>query len=849
MNSLALAWKLARRELRGGLKGFRIFFLCLLLGTAAIAGVESLSDAFLTGLRESGQTFLGGDVAVTLVHRPVTPQERAFLERYGRLSNNISMQSMTFALRDGKQSERELVEVKAVNKAWPLFGAPSFTPAQSLGDILHCEDDGICGAAAEQTLLDRLHVKRGDLLKLGAATFRVIATLNSEPDRISMGFSLGPHILISTQALAGTKLEQPGSLIDYTYRLAFTPNAVKRGATIESFKADAAKAFPDAGWQIRDRNDAAPGIRRFVEQVAMFLTLVGLTALGVGGVGASEAVSAFLDRKRFDIAILKSLGADGRLVFLTFFLQVMAIALAALILGVAIGATAPFLLAYFYADVLPLPPALGIYPGPLLLAAGFGLLSAIAFSVPPLGRAREIPPASLLRETVAPDRMRLRPIYLLAAGAAGLGIVGLMLVLAPSPLYAGEFLVAAIVLLVLLRLVAGALMWTLRRLPRPRSPLVRLAVGDLTRPGAATQGVVTALGLGLTLLSTIILLDRTMAAEVNEALPSRAPSFFFVDIQPDQIADFDRTIAAFRTQQDYKRTPMIRGRITSLNGVPSAQAKVDPDVKWALSGDRGITYATVPPPGTVITSGTWWAANYTGSTLISLDEEVAKGTGLKVGDSMSLNVLGRQIDGRIANLRKVDFRSGGQNFILVLSPGLIDKAPHSFLATVRVAPSQENAMYMAVTEKFPNISAVRVKDAIAQVNTLLQQLAQGIRAASLVTILAGLLVLAGTIAAGARTRLYDATVLKVVGATRAQIALVYVLEYGLLGVTTGIIALGAGTLAAGMIARQILDTSFVFDAQAALWTVAGGGAATLLFGLFGAIAALNARPAQRLRNA
>jgi putative ABC transport system permease protein len=420
VNSFSLAWKMARRELRGGLKGFRIFFFCLLLGTAAIAGVESLSDAFLTGLRDSGQTFLGGDVSVTLVHRPATAQEHAFLERYGRLSSNVSMQSMAYALRDGRSAERELVEVKAVNNTWPLYGAPGFTPAQNLADILHCEDDGICGAAAEQTLLDRLHARRGDLIRLGNATLRIIATLDSEPDRISMGFSLGPHILISTRALEGTGLEQPGSLINYTYRLAFAPNAKERGATIESFKTDATRAFPDAGWQIRDRNDAAPGIRRFVEQVAMFLTLVGLTALGVGGVGASEAVSAFLDRKRFDIAILKSLGADGRLVFLTFFLQVMAIALAALVVGVAIGATAPFLLGYFYADILPLPPTMGIYPGPLLLAAGFGLLSAIAFSVPPLGRAREIPPASLLRETVAPDRTRLRPIYLLASGAAGL---------------------------------------------------------------------------------------------------------------------------------------------------------------------------------------------------------------------------------------------------------------------------------------------------------------------------------------------------------------------------------------------------------------------------------------------
>ncbi|HXL71073.1 MAG TPA: FtsX-like permease family protein, partial [Rhizomicrobium sp.] len=333
-----------------------------------------------------------------------------------------------------------------------------------------------------------------------------------------------------------------------------------------------------------------------------------------------------------------------------------------------------------------------------------------------------------------------------------------------------------------------------------------------------------------------------------DSLPSRAPSFFFVDIQPGQVQDFDRTIESFKTAQDYKRTPMIRGRITSLNGVPSAQAKVKSDVKWALSGDRGITYAATPPKGTVITDGKWWPANYDGPTLISLDQEVAKGTGLKIGDAMSLNVLGRQIDARIANLRKVDFSTGGQNFMLVLSPGLIDKAPHSFLATVKIDGPDENRMYLAVTDKFPNISTVRVKDAIAQVDTLLQQLAEGIRIASLITILAGLLVLAGTIAAGARTRLYDATVLKVVGATRLQIALVYVLEYGVLGITTGIIALFAGTLAANVIATQLLETPFVFDASAVLWTVVGGGGVTLLFGLLGAIAALNARPAARLRN-
>ena len=845
MQTFALAWRQARRELRGGLVGFRIFFMCVALGTAAIAGVGSLSGAFLSGLRDQGQTLLGGDVAVEL-RQPANAKEMAFFAAHGRVSASASMQAMAFALKEGRQDQRQLVNIKAVDKAWPLFGAPKYSNPLKGADAVACEDDGICGAAAEQSLLDRLKIRRGDLMRVGDATLRLITVLESEPDRISAGFSLGPHVLVSEAALAKMNLVQPGSLVEYTYRVAFKPGS---STSIESFKADADKAFHDDGWRIRDRNDAAPGIRRFVEQVTMFLTLVGLTAMGVGGVGASEAVSAFLDRKRFDIAILKSLGADGREVFLICFLQVMAITIGALLLGLIVGATAPYGLAYFYADVLPLPPTLGIYPGALALAAGFGLLAAIAFSVPPLGRAREIPPASLLRENVEPPTKRPPLPYLLTAAAAAAGIAILMLLFSPSPLYAGELLLGAVVLLGLLRGVSQGIGWLLARMPRPKSPLARLALGDLTRPGAATGGVITALGLGLTLLATVSLLDRSITNEVSQSLPGRAPSFFFVDIQKDQADAFDRTIHGFKHASDYKRAAMLRGRISALNGVPVVKANIDKDARWAFNGDRGITYAAKPPEGTQITAGKWWDAGYHGDTLISLDESIAEGAKLKLGDHMTLNVLGRDIEGRIASLRKVDFGRGGQNFVLILSPGVIDQAPHSFLATVRVPPEEENAMFVAVTDKYPNISTVRVKDAIAQVDTLLQQLATGIRAASLVTILAGLLVLAGTIAAGARTRLYDATILKVVGATRWQIAAVYILEYGFLGVSTGIIALAAGSLAASLIAGNLLKVPFVFDSGAAFLTIAGGGAATLLFGLFGALAAMGARPAARLRSA
>jgi putative ABC transport system permease protein len=844
-----MALRFARRELRGGFAGFRIFFFCLLLGSAAISGVESLSDAFLTGLQDQGQVLLGGDVSVNLVHRAAGDDELQFLNAQGRVSRALSMRAMAYA-RDN--SARQLVELKGVDDRWPLFGAPKISPAQDLHDAIACEDDGVCGAAAEQTLLDRLHVKRGDLIKLGDATFRIMAALDSEPDRISTGFSLGPRLLVAAKSLPATGLVTPESLVNYTYRIALNgapADPVQAKARINQFRDTAQSRFPEAGWNIRDRGDAAPGIKRFVEQLTMFLTLVGLVALGVGGVGAGQAILAFLDKKRADIAILKTLGASGSFVFTVFFLQVMAVAVLATAVGAALGAALPFAIVWIYGDALPVPPTFGFYPIPILLALAFGLLSAVAFAVPPLSRARAVPPASLFRDVIEPAKVDGQNLYRAISAAAALGVAVLTLVVAPSPVFAAEFLVGAAAALALLRLLAEGLRRAIKAMPRPKSPLVRLAFANLVRPGAATGGVVTALGLGLTLLATVTLLNSTINAQVAGALPARAPSFFFIDIQPAETAAFDRTITGFSSASDYKRTPMIRGRITALNGVPSADAKVAPDAKWALSGDRGITYAATPPDGTIITQGKWWAPDYKGPTLISLDQAIANGTGLKIGDSMTLNVLGRSFEGRIASLRKVDFTTGGQNFVLVLSPGLISQAPHAFLATVRVADAQENPLYMAVTTRFPNISTIRVKDAIQQVQALLASLAQGVSAASLVTILAGLLVLAGAIAAGTRARLYDATILKVLGATRARIALVYAIEYGVLGLATGLIALLAGTLAGWVIAFAILDVPFTFDAQAVLITVVGGAVATLLFGLLGALGALSVRPAQRLRSA
>jgi len=839
--NISLAFRLAARQARSGLSGFRIFFASLVLGVMAIAGVGSLSEAFLTGLAQQGRVLLGGDVSIGLVHRETSNEEHAYLATQGRVSETASMRAMAYAMRNGAEGERQLIELKATDTLYPLYGYVETSPDVALKDALAC-NNSTCGALVEQTLLGRLHISRGSIIRVGTQNFRIEAVLLREPDRISGGFSLGPHVLISDTALKRTGLVTYGSLIEYTYRV-----QAPASFSTDAFRREANRRFPNAGWEIRTRENPAPGTRSFIDQVTMFLTLTALTILAVGGVGASQAISAFLDRKRAEIAIFKSLGADGALIFTAFFIQIMAIAALAVGVGDIAGAELPFLVEWLYGKDLPIPASFAVFPLPVLLATAFGLLAATATAIPALARAREITPAALFRDHVDRSRTRIRWPYLLSSAIAGLLVLLLAIAIAPSKLFAAEFLAGIAAGLVILRLVAGILRWCARRLPRPRNASVRLALANLVRPGAATGGVVTALGLGLTLLATVTLLGHTISTQVSDELPASAPSFFFLDIQPNQAAQFDRIISHVRSAQDYRRTPIIRGRIVSLKGVAARDAKVSADSRWALAGDRGITYAAAPPKGAQIVEGKWWPQNYAGPTLISFDADLARGMGLRIGDTIGLNVLGREIDGRIANLRDVNFGSGRQNFVLILSPGIIDKAPHSFLATVRVSPKDEEPLYRAVTDAFPSVSAIRVKDAIAQVSALLQQLSAGVSAASLVTILAGLLVLSGAIATSQRARLFDATVLKVLGATRGRIAIIYALEYGLLGIVSGLLSIGIGTGAAWTISRTVFDLPFTFDFGAAGLTVVGGGVATLALGLGGSWQTLAAKPNQQLR--
>jgi putative ABC transport system permease protein len=841
---LSLAFRFAVREMRAGLSGFLIFIACIALGVAAIGGVNSVAQAITLGVSSQGQTLLGGDMRFELIHREVSDAERAFLKAQGDVSHTAGIRSMV-RLQDG--SDQTLVEAKAVDGAYPLYGAVETSLAEPFGDQL-AERDGAYGAVAADILFQRLDLAVGDRIMLGEQEFELRAELLNEPDAISDGFGLAPRLLVSMDGLRASGLLQEGSLVAHGYKIRMPLGTSED--EIEAVREAAGTEFPEAGWSIRSRTNAAPALSSNIERFSQFLTLVGLTALVVGGVGVANAVRAYLDAKRGVIATFKSLGASGALVFAIYLIQILIIAVIGIATGLALAALMPFLAGAMLASVLLIPSEGGLYPGALALAAVFGLMVTLAFAVLPLGRARDIPATALFREHGLEGRGLPRAIYVIAAAAIAVGLALLAIGFSSDRRIAIIFVGAAIFAFLVLRAVGWLVQFLARRAPRVSSTALRLAVGNIHRPGALTPSVVLSLGLGLTLLVTLALIDGNLRRQISGNLPDQAPNFFFVDIQANEVEDFAALVEAEAPDGKLIRVPMLRGRIMEINGVDVREIQVPPEGAWVLRGDRGITYAQNVPENSRLSGGEWWPADYDGEPLVSFAAEEASEIGLSLGDTVTVNVLGRNITARIANFRQVEWESMGINFVMVFSPNTFAGAPHSWLATLadETATSADEARILnSVTRTFPSVTSVRVKDALDIVNEIVAQLAVAIRAAAAVALVASVLVLSGALAAGNRARVHDAVVLKTLGATRRTLISAFSLEYAIIGLATATFALLAGGAAAWFVIARIMGLPSAFLPEVAFSTIVLALVLTVGFGLVGTWRVLGHKAAPVLR--
>lgn len=842
-----LPLRLALRELRGGLRGFHVLIACIALGVAAIAGVNSVARALTEGISAEGRVILGGDLAFSLVHREATPEELNYLGSLGSIGAVASMRAM---VRPADAEGQALVELKAVDTSYPHGGALMLEDGVAGGPERFALEKGVYGALAAPELLHRLGVAQGGEIRLGEETLQIRGVIRSEPDRLSSGLGFGPRLLVSTDAFGASGLVRPGSLITWTYRVRL-PDGRNDLAAVKATEEQARQLFPEAGWSIRTRDDAAHGLRHNIERFSQFLTLVGLTALVVGGVGVANAVSSFVDLKRPAIATLKCLGSPNALVFQIYLIQILLIAGIGIVLGLAIGALLPFAAKLALADLLPVSEV-GLYPRELVLAILFGLLVTLSFSLGPLGRAQRLPAASLFADRAIQSPLAPPLRYRLGQAAALLALAALAVGLADNKELAVTYVGSVVVAFLVLRIVAVAIVAGAKRTGALRGTALRLAVRNIHRPGALTASVVLSLGLGLTLLVSLALIDQNLRGELSGAIAEKAPDFFFIDLQDAEREPFVQLLKNIAPDGKVETVPMLRGRIVAVDGVPSAELRTQGRSSWALRGDRGITYSDGVPENSTVVSGEWWPADYEGEPLVSLERGIAEDLGVSVGDTLTANVLGRNVTARIASLRELEWESLSINFVLVFSPNTLRGAPHAHLATLelpeRDGREAEQGVLAKITAEFPGVTSISVRDAIDSINALIADLALAVRVAASLALVVSMLVLGGALAAGHRQRRQDAVILKTLGATRPVLLSAFSLEYGLLGVATALFAVIAGAVAAWYVVTRIMEIDFTLYPGVAAVAVATALAVTLGLGLVGTWRILSVKPATFLKN-
>jgi putative ABC transport system permease protein len=849
-NEWPLALRLARRELRGGFRGFKVMLACLTLGVGAIAAIGSFSAAVEEGIARDARTLLGGDVDLSLMHRTASEAQLRYLTENGTVSAVARMRAMARAVAPpgDKASRPALVEIKAVDGAYPMFGEVTLAPAMALRAALG-PATGAFGAVAEGDLLIRLGLALGDRVRVGAAEFVIRATLMREPDAGSGVFKLGPRMIISQQGLGATGLVQPGSLIHHHYKV-----RLAAGMDVDGWTAKLMAAFPDAGWRLRTVKNPVPRIARFVERFGLFLTLIGLGALLIGGIGVGNAVKSYLDTKTATIATLKCLGAPAKLIFRSYLIQIMAMAAAGIALGLMVGAVGPALAISALEAYLPVDPGFGLQPEPLALAAAYGVLTAAGFTLGPLARARQISAASLFRDLVSHARRRPPPGTIAATLGAVLALAFLAYATAPSREIALWFIGATVLALAAFTMEAHGLrrsaQWLAKKGSiRRRFLHLHLALANIGRPGAPTAIIVTSLGIGLTLFVTLAEIEGNLERQIRQTIPERAPSYYFIDIQPAQARAFDAVVASVPGAGELRRLPSLRARIVRINGIEVDRVAIAPNARWVVRGDRGLTYSATPPPYSSVVTGKWWPADYAGPPLISLDAGIARGFGVGVGDSLSFNILGREITATIANLRRIDWTSLAMNFVVIFAPGTLEGAPQSHIATVKAAAGAEEAVRSAVTSRFANITAIHVRAALEAAAAILAAIATAGRATGAVALIVGTIVLAGAIAAGQRRRIYDAVVLKIVGARRSDILRAFVIEFAIIGLASSALAGLFGCGAAYLILTRLMHTSWAFLPGPVIGAALGCTAVTMCFGFVGTWRALGQKAASALRHA
>lgn len=785
VKDIHLSLVIALRDMRGGFRALKLLTAGVFVGAAAVALVGASSDALRQGARSGALEGVGGDISLRLFHAPPSPQQLGVLKSFGDVSVTAELKPMAQTKRS------QLIELKGVDDMYPLYGAVTLKPDISLKDALSFANNRH-GAVVDETL----GLAIGETLRIGTQTFHVRAVLKKEPDRVFRAFSLGPRVMVAKRSLIGTGLVQKGAEVYYYAHIKLKPGQ----SAAEILKA-IDRAFPNAGWRMVNGQEGVPGIERSLSMVHVVLLFIGLGILLIGGSGISAAVRAHISSKINTIAILKSIGTPPSTVALAMGFEVMFAAGTGALMGVALGAFGPMLVAQALSDQVPFVLSSVPSAKPLIAAALFGVLTALLFAWWPLMTVMEVPARVLLR-----DRFETLSANVGLVGWAGaFGLLTAILVVvfwvSPMAILTTAFLGGAWVLTALYFSLGRLVSLMAKKLAKGQGAWLRMALGNLHRPGSPTAAVVMALGLTLTGLVALDAIAQIAGRHLHQALPNSAPDMVVFSLNADDAVRLRQDLSGWDGIQSLNIKPFLHARVQALKGVPISDLKIPRSLSWVIRGDRGVSYEPHIQTG------------------FSIDAGIAQKLDLGIGDTLTLNVSGTLVKAPITSLRTVDWTGLDLVFPIVGAPATLNHVPHTFAGALKAKPGRALDLEQRLKLNFPEVATIRVSGVLNALSSGLAMLVSGLHVAAMMCGVVALVVLAGSVMQGLQSRTDEALLFKVLGARQSQVLSQVVMEFLCLGVVVSAVAVPLGLGVAYSVARAAglsdVDVSFTGGLQLA----------------------------------